>query len=290
MVIVEETLSRFHEDLEHAYGGRLVDVVIHGSYVLGDFAPHRGDLDFVVLFQSDMRDAEVTRFLRLFDEYRSSKALLLHQLEGTAYPSRAVADPRAKLVGCYVGTTRSGWRKVESFQNSWIDLRLIGERGRSLAGRRIDVYEPSEDEILAEQIGSLRHLEKALASPAGASIGLFYAVVHWCARTIVYRSTRRISSKSQACESCFDGMAPRRFAELFRLAKRQRHPYPSEAVDPALRRAVDGLLEFVGERLGVLQRLPLPRDRRRAGGAGARPFSESRTLRTLDPDHRPKSE
>ena len=46
--MLEETLFRFTSDLRQILGQNLLEVIIHGSVVLGDFRPGRGDIDSVV--------------------------------------------------------------------------------------------------------------------------------------------------------------------------------------------------------------------------------------------------
>ncbi len=96
MQIVEKTLTRFRENLRRHFADSLSDAIIHGSYVLGDFRPNRGDLDFVLVFHSSVTDAQVLDLFALVGDYRETPRLLLHQLEGTAYPWWVLPMPQRR--------------------------------------------------------------------------------------------------------------------------------------------------------------------------------------------------
>jgi hypothetical protein len=148
--MVRKTLDQFRLDLLEILGSDLYEIVIHGSYALGDFVPFKGDLDDTVLTTEDLVDTSILKLLALHDRYRQERQLLLHQLEGTFYPWRVLAGPAEPFVGCYVGTSRAGWRKITTFQNSWIDLRVMEESGIRLIGNQLSFFHPSPSEVVAE--------------------------------------------------------------------------------------------------------------------------------------------
>ncbi|MFH1706324.1 MAG: hypothetical protein ABIF71_00155 [Planctomycetota bacterium] len=147
MEIVKQTIDRFRMDLLRVLGDELCEIVIHGSYALGDFTPFKGDLDYTVVTVHDLGDAAMAALFDLHDGYRREKQLLLHQLEGTTYPRGVLADPARPCVGCYIGTGRAGWRTITAFTNSLIDLRIMAESGIRVLGGPLDIFRPSEAAI-----------------------------------------------------------------------------------------------------------------------------------------------
>lgn len=184
MRIVEDTLLQFQNDLSGLLGDELYEIIVHGSYALGDFLPDRGDLDYTVATLHNLTEDETKGLFSLHDRYRHEKRLVLHQLEGTFYPRKVFADPTTSFAGCYIGTGRQGWRRIDSFQNSWIDLRVMAERGIHLLGRPLDLYRPSHAQLRTEQLRTLTDLRDAVRKSHDPGAGIIYAAIHWCATTM----------------------------------------------------------------------------------------------------------
>ncbi|MEW6524653.1 MAG: hypothetical protein AB1445_14090 [Bacillota bacterium] len=159
MDLARQTFGHFKEDLWAILGPNLYEILIHGSYVLGNFAPHRGDLDYVILTHTDLSDQDIEELFVLHDAYRAQEELLLYQLEGTTYPKHVLAHPGLSFTGCYIGTGRQGWQKLSTFQNSLMDLKVMSACGLRLLGTAAVVYSPGEPELLQEQwraVGSFK--------------------------------------------------------------------------------------------------------------------------------------
>jgi hypothetical protein len=226
--VVEETLARFKADLVHIFGNNLLEIMMHGSYVLGDFRPHQGDLDYTILTERDLSDTEIDALFTLHDSYRRSRDLLLYQLEGTTYPERVMANIQQPFVGCYIGTGRKGWRRIDTFQNSFIDLMIMKRHGIGLFGRNTAIYKPTEAEVHTEELKDLCSLTEALSNVVDTGSGIAFAVVHWCARTFYYLETGRIASKREACVWCGSENRLKPFWILFDQAKDKRYPYEDQ--------------------------------------------------------------
>jgi hypothetical protein len=245
MTRAQRTFDRFLADLGSILGSNLYDVIIHGSFVLGDFRPNRGDLDYIVVTRADLDEETNGALFELHDRYRSAKRLLLHQLEGTFYPRRVLRSPTSRFVGCYIGTGRRGWRTITSFQNSAMDLRIAGELGKHLLGRDVPMYRPSESDIRQEQRRDLASLTGAARRRRNGDMGFWVSLVHWCARTIYYLEHGQPASKSQACDWCRKAARGSGFDELFKLAEHRRHPYGQAAVGQGTRTLCRALLRHV---------------------------------------------
>ncbi|MCK5133086.1 MAG: hypothetical protein KAR40_13145 [Candidatus Sabulitectum sp.] len=239
-----QTFDCFKHDLTGILGGNLFEIIIHGSYVLDDFRPNLGDLDYMVVTNENLDEAMNTRLFELHDQYRSERMLLLHQLEGTFYPKHFLRELSLPFTGCYIGTSQTGWRTITSFQNSFMDLRLINEHGMYLLGKNPKIYNPVDSQILKEQISGLDAFVTSAATAKSRGIGLWMVIVHWCSRTIFYHSTGRIGSKTEACRWCAERPELEPFRGLFKNAESRRYPFGEEVLSISTRTACIALLKF----------------------------------------------
>ncbi len=240
-----QTLDQFKQDLIQLLGDNLFEIIIHGSYVLDDFQPGKGDLDYVVVTNENLDDSANFRLFELHDRYRSGKKLLLHQLEGTFYPKHFLKKLSFPFTGCYIGTGIKGWRTINSFQNSLMDLRLINEHGVHLLGKNPKIYNPLNFEILKEQLSDLETFIISAKAGKNVGIGMWITIVHWCSRTIFYYSTGRIGSKTEACRWCTKRPELEPFRDVFKNAECRRYPHGEEAVSSSTRTVCMVLLEFM---------------------------------------------
>ncbi len=240
-----QTIEQFKQDMIHLLGNNLFEITIHGSYVLDDSQPGKGDLDYMVVTNENLDDSMNARLFELHDRYRSERKLLLHQLEGSFYPMHFLSELSLPFSGCYIGTSRTGWRKISSFQNSLMDLRLINEYGMHLLGKNPKIYNPVYSQILKEQISDLDVFVTSAATAKNSGIGLWIAIIHWCSRTIFYYSTGRIGSKTEACRWCIERPELELFREVFKNAAGRRYPFGEEAVSSSTKAACMALLKFM---------------------------------------------
>ena len=224
---------------------RLHEIIIHGSYALGDFRSNQGDLDYIVVTKHDLETATNNELFNLHDDYRANRELLLHQLEGTFYPKEMLSDLDLPFVGCYIGTGRSGWRTITTFQNSYIDLRVIDEKGIFLLESGVPVYRPTEAEIRTEMKADHDRLIRTTRDRTIYGIGFWCAIVHWSTRTICYLKTGSLTSKAEACRWCKDNGELLEFGELFVKAENRRYPYGDEQATDGFKSKCQKLLQGV---------------------------------------------
>ena len=158
-------------------------------------------------------------------------------------------DIRSAFTGCYIGTTRKYWRTIPSFQNSLMDLAIIERYGRRLLGTDIPLYQPSAEEIHAEQVKDCGNLAASMQRQEAPSMADLVSKIHWCARTIHYVRKGQIVSKGRACRECCQAPDLDSFRELFEYAQDRRYPYEPRSADPAMVAACRELLGTVGRLL-----------------------------------------
>jgi len=228
MQIVEETLRKFADDLRLILKGNLFEIIIHGSYVLGDFQANQGDIDFLVLTHDNFDKETAANLIGLHKGYRKSGQLLLHQLEGTYYPKTFMLNPEEALSGLYIGTT--GMKPINSRKNSYMDLRLINTKGLMLLGNQAETFNPSEADLIEEQKKDSQGFRKTIQNSTSIDFGFWISMIHWCARTYFFRAKGKIGSKTEACQWCARQPALADFKQLFNLAESLRYPYQNRDI------------------------------------------------------------
>lgn len=226
-------------------GENLFEIIIHGSYALGDFRADLGDLDYLIVTNRNLDISTTSRLFDLHDKYRSERCFLLHQLEGTFYPKQFLKYLEGQFTGCYIGTSRKGWKTIISLQNSNMDLRLINEHGIMLLGRNPKIYNPNELEILNEQRSDLKEFRDAVMQSNDAEIDLLISIIHWCARTLFYMADRKIGSKTDACRWCIQQPELEAFKNSFQEVECQRSPYKETKIPEIARDTCLALLGFM---------------------------------------------
>lgn len=244
MEIALQTFDCFIEDMTEILGENLFEIIIHGSYALGDFRPDLGDLDYMVVTGENLDKATNSRLFELHDQYRSRKKLLLHQLEGTFYPKQFLHELSLPFTGCYIGTGRKGWRTISTLQNSFMDLRLINQHGISLLGKNLQIYNPDDSEIIKEQITDLEAFINSARTAKRADIEIWMTIAHWCSRTIFYHANGEIASKTEACRWCIERAEMEAFKEVLKNAEGRRCPYGKAAVTDEVKTACIALLSY----------------------------------------------
>lgn len=245
---IDRVFEVFANDLDRILSDNLYEIIIHGSYALGDFRPGQGDVDYIVATRNDVDPSEAEALFALHDSYRAQTTGILRQLEGTFYPLAVLARPGNSFRGVYIGTGRAGWRIIDSVQNGWFDFILAADCGIKLLGNPIHIYRPTREEIQAELRRDHRSFSDCIQKEGAISHGLYYAIIHWCARTLYYLHANTVSSKGSACEWCASQNEFARYSKLFDAAADQRYPY-GDAPSGFTTGLLPGLLSLVRGRI-----------------------------------------
>jgi predicted nucleotidyltransferase len=243
MEIAQQTFRQFEEDLRLVLKENLFEIIIHGSYLLGDFRPNLGDLDFMVLTNDSLDKKTSSNLLSLHENYRTEKPLLLYQLEGTYCPKSFMKNPEERFVGFYVGTSRM--KSITDRQNSYMDLKIINQQGLMLLGSNCDAYKPDKTELLAEQKSDCLAFRNTVSQDSSVDFGFWISLIHWSARTLFYRAKGLVGSKTEACRWCSEQSNLGEFQKLFNYAKSLRFPYIENQIQSKTKISCIELLDFV---------------------------------------------
>jgi hypothetical protein len=199
--IVENTLKQFNNDLELILKDKYEDILIYGSISINEFSPHQEDIDFIVTLNDNLSDIEINQIFKLHDKYRT-KALenLEYQLEGVYYPNYILNQMQEEFTGCYIGTERKGWKKINSFVHNCFDLMQLKNNGISYKNKYINIYGPTFNEIkcfIQNEIINFKELLENNTIPS-------YVVIEFSARTIFYLNHHKIGSKNKSYKEYFE--------------------------------------------------------------------------------------
>jgi len=151
----------------------------------------------------DLEQDDCNKLFNLHDKYKLLKTeRILSQLEGVYYPLKIVEDPfKTSGSGCYIGTSRKGWKRIDRFANNLMDLKIIRMHGKFYKGEefRTKIYEPSDDELKNEILGKIKEAKSQYPNLKG-NAGWLVSVVHLCLRGMCFMETSRIASKTASVE------------------------------------------------------------------------------------------
>lgn len=245
---VIDAMVAFSDRLSQILGPNLLSVVLFGSAVLGDFRPGEGDIDFVAVTRAGLTTKECEMIFDLHDIMRSGEmGPLAVQIEGSYYPLAIVDDPlSATASGCYVGTSRKGWKPVDSNKNSMADYSIIRNHAITCYGPDIRhlFYDPSRKELLAE----IAHgLDKGIEAAADRKdIAYALSMIHWAPRALYYADAGTMVSKKRGAEWFASQFSDNRWSALVTHAKRfRRYPLTSDDLSRVNPAVVDELQGFL---------------------------------------------
>lgn len=250
--LVLHTMTEFSNGLKDILEGNLVSVILFGSAVLRDFTPGKGDLDFVVVVRDDLSNDDCNNLFQFHDRLRAGeKGALATQLEGTYYPAAIIENPKSnKAYGCYVGTGRKGWKRVDSNCNSMADYSIIRNYGITCHGEDVihRFYNPSRRELL-EEIGNAFNFNIETASTLNDQD---YAVsmLTWGPRALCYAMTGKMLSKSRAAQWFVSRFPDTEWAAIVDRSKKLRYPLtPGEmaSLDPFITKNIKDFLIYLRE-------------------------------------------
>ena len=232
---------------------KIVDLkcaILSGSAVLGDFKEGNGDLDFMMLTKKALTDTECDKLFELHDKYRlQSVDNMFSRLEGCYYPFEMIERPiKSRAKGCYIGTSRKGWKRTDSFVNSLMDLKIIKLHGRFYKGEELrpKIYEPSEVELTKEIFQKINEAIKQYPDLKN-SIGWLVSVVHLCLRSQFFIETGKIASKTASVTWFLEKTPGNKWKEALLFCRDARYPYPkaSEEQIAAISKAAFELLKLI---------------------------------------------
>jgi len=252
-------MSTFADHLRGVLGENYRSIILFGSAVLDDFTPGKGDLDFLVAVQQDISEDSCECLFALHDRMRAGElGTLAKQLEGTYYPMEILHDPlHAQAHGCYIGTGRKGWRRVNACQSSMMDFAIIQRYGLVCDGKDLKplIYNPSHEELLHE---IHRQLTELLARQnTTPSIDFSLAIFHWGARALCYVYTGELFSKSRAADWYAVEYPSERWSSMLQHLRSFRHPLTEQEraqIDPAINREVPAFLSHLATLLPPIER------------------------------------
>jgi len=145
--MINEFVDRVKEILDN----NLLSIIISGSVALGGYIYGKGDIDFFVVTKQDMSDNDYEEIIKLHERLRAGELGPLGiQLEGLYCPLKMMEDPRQYTgLGCYIGTSRKGWKQISKSVMSNIDYLTLRKSGKTFYGEDIAnrIFRPSFDEL-----------------------------------------------------------------------------------------------------------------------------------------------
>lgn len=195
--IFKDLLLNFEDDLLTYCNTTIHDIILYGSTMTGDFTQSKGDIDFIVILNEKLSDQTVKSIYELHEKYRKGRGLL-SQLEGVYY---YFDDHISMDDGLYIGTSRTGWKRVNRMIQGPLEQGIILSCNDSLYGTfHLDqVMKINWDEIKTE----IRNATYSFLKQSQEIMDLNFNIhaIQCLARNIYTMEKLEFTTKSQAIEN-----------------------------------------------------------------------------------------
>ncbi|HKZ82363.1 MAG TPA: aminoglycoside adenylyltransferase domain-containing protein [Anaerolineae bacterium] len=234
---VNAVLHELLSGVQSILGNHFIGMYLYGSLAIGDFNPHRSDIDFVVVTAAELPDEMLPTLDAMHVRIAAGGSTWAAELEGSYIPQRALRryDPaQARHPHMDMG----GDLRVEQHDSDWVIQRhILREHGVVLAGPAphtlIDPVVP--DELRQAVLDTLRGWwAPMLDDPARLHSPRYqvYAVLTMC-RMIYTLRHGTVVSKSVAARWAQDTLGGR-WTELIERASAWRNGMPFDHLSETL--------------------------------------------------------
>lgn len=219
-------MNKFKNEMKNILGENLLSIIITGSVSLGDFIPGKGDIDFIVVTQHDLSSQNCTDIIEFHEKLRAGGLGQLGiQLEGIYCPLDMIKKTdNYEGKGCYIGTSRKGWKEITSSGLSITDFFMLSQYGKVFYGKdiRSRIYAPTyvelQKEIKSEIKKNLNYSNK---------INDIYFSLH-----LLYLGTRglytflnnKILSKGESCKWFITEYPESKWKPFIKYSSKYRYP------------------------------------------------------------------
>jgi predicted nucleotidyltransferase len=132
---LDDVLREFHSRLVAVLCDDLVGIYLHGSLAIGDFDEAESDVDFVVVINRELTDAQSTELKVLHADILALPSHFAKRLEGSYFPRALLnnSDTVGKNTLWFLnGGTRTMGQAV--YDNSWVVLWELHNLGIAVVG------------------------------------------------------------------------------------------------------------------------------------------------------------
>lgn len=173
----------------------MLDIILYGSTVTGDFKIGKGDVDFICFIEDEITQDLKKHLFLIHDTYRYYDDLY-SRLEGVYYR----VSNGLITGGVYIGSSRSGWKIINEVIHDPIEQGLILQNHESLCGHiEISQYMTNDPDRISEKIkANLKSCKRTLETIKDK--GFSVHVCHSTARSIYYLQHGHFTSKSGAMD------------------------------------------------------------------------------------------
>lgn len=225
--VFKQLLENFQEDLNKIEHLKVVDIVLYGSTISGDYIEGRGDIDFLVFIEDEITTIQKEALFKLHESYRVNFDKYA-QLEGTYYHFN---NNKELVNGVYIGTKRKGWKVVDSIIHGPVEQGMILNNYKTL-NRRIrleEYFETNWTNILEEVISTTKEFERLKNELNNVEFNIY--AIQTTTRNIYTRDKRNFTSKSHGIDYVIALGKYDAYKALLEDLKVLRYPYLIEEIN-----------------------------------------------------------
>lgn len=226
-------MNKYKDGIKEILSENLLSIIITGSVALDGFIPGKGDIDFIIVTEHDLSSKNCDDIIEFHERLRAGYLGQLGiQLEGIYCPLAMLHEPvNCKGRGCYIGTSRKGWREISSTGLSMTDLFMIRKYGKVFYGEdiRSKIYNPTYDELKNTIISEVeRNLN---TSKEIKDIYFSLHLLYLGTRALYTFLNNKILSKGKSCDWFVSNFPNSKWISFVEYSSKYRYPLDEKEKD-----------------------------------------------------------
>lgn len=236
---IKDIIRSYQNDLLLIFPISIIDIVLYGSVVTGDFTPGKGDIDIIVYLSDAISDIQENAIYELHDRYRNTNSLH-KQIEGTFYSLNTESEV---FDGIYIGTTRKGWKRISKQIHDCIEQGLILQNHECVLSKieMNEIFETKWKDIIT--LIKRTPIEFTQLSERLRDYDFDIYAIQTSARNIHTLLNRNFTTKTDAIDNLQKMEEFKKYKRQLEIIKRIRYPYNKNEFREIERKDLNGILK-----------------------------------------------
>ncbi|MFK5884111.1 MAG: nucleotidyltransferase domain-containing protein, partial [Candidatus Izemoplasma sp.] len=120
--VVKQSFQCFENEVNKIFCDRVINIVVYGSAIRGDFIEGKSDIDFLVFVDGKLTQEDMSLLENYHQSSREISELLIKYIEGRYI---GLDKEQNMINGYYVGTNPKGWIAINEIGYGYVESAMI---------------------------------------------------------------------------------------------------------------------------------------------------------------------